>query len=104
MQQELKYEAFRMEAVRKSVENVCFDRCIPAPSSSLAVFAKALPDHIPGVQAEPSEVEQRTKYDLTNQEALCVDRCSWKYMMTAKICLNMLSKSKNIKDPQGGKM
>ena len=100
MQQELKFEAYRMETVRKTVERVCFERCIPAPSSAFAVLAKAAPDHLPLLQSPPSFEQQRAAHDLSPEEALCVDRCSWKYMATAKIVLTSLSKSSSLKSPE----
>ena len=100
MQQELKYEAYRMESVRKSVETTCFDRCIAPPAHAAAVLAKALPTHIPVVQATPTDAQRRTRFDLSDEEALCVDRCAWKYMLTAKIVLQTLAKAKFTKDPQ----
>jgi hypothetical protein len=104
MQQELKYEAYRMEAIRKAVETTCFDRCIPAPGNALEVLGKALPDKLPFIGTELTPEQQMQRYDLSESEAVCVDRCTWKYMMTAKICMATLNKSKNIKDPAQPKM
>ena len=95
MQPELKYEAYRMEAVRKSAESTCFDKCIPEPDLA-TIMVKGFTPSIGG----GSEVEKQRKYDLTENEALCIDRCSWKYMLTAKTILQTLAKTKNVKDPQ----
>lgn len=103
MQQEVKIEAYRMECVRKSVETACFDKCIPAPSNALAVLAKGMPHHVPFLQDGPDQDAVRTAHDLSSEEALCIDRCSWKYMLTAKIVLQTLNKAKHMKDPDAGK-
>ena len=100
MQQELKLEAFRMENVRKSVESTCFDRCVAAPQSGSAVVLNGLnPSSLFTTQ---NEAESKMKNDLTGDESLCLDRCAWKYMLTAKLILQTLSKAKNLKDPQQG--
>jgi hypothetical protein len=98
MQQELKYEAYRMESVRKSVETTCFDRCIPQPDP-VTIVAKGLnPANLLGL-ANTTEGEGMRRNDLTDNESLCIDRCSWKYMLTAKLILQSLAKAKHLKDP-----
>ncbi len=101
MQQELKMEAYRMEAVRKSVETTCFERCFPAPGLA-KVLSGALPEVKLGGSGSKSafeeEVARTSKYDLSDSEALCVDRCAWKYMQTAKICLRTLAKAQHVKE------
>ncbi len=103
MQQELKFEAFRIETLRKSVDTACFDRCVPAPANLSESLAFALPPRVPLLQSAPSEHEARAAADLSASEAVCIDRCAWKYMLTSKIVLQTLSKARNVKEPAAGR-
>ena len=94
MQQDLKFEAYRMEAVRKTAESVCFERCVERPAGVLATLRFALPTHVPLLQSAPDADAATRKSDLTDEQALCVDRCAWKFMQTSKIVTQSLTKAK----------
>lgn len=68
MQFEQKREAYRVETLLTGVLNKCFDQCV--------------------------KVNFMSEQDLTSEEALCIDMCSWKYMHTHKALEAALARSK----------
>ena len=67
MQHEQKQEAYRVEAQLTGMLDKCFPQCVKADFQS----AK----------------------ELTSDEALCVDLCSWKYFSTHKAIGSALARS-----------
>jgi hypothetical protein len=80
MQTEQKVEAYRVEALRTSIDDVCFNTCVANES---------WPTILKQMAAGTSQ-----PVDLTNVEAVCVDRCAWKYLEINKLVHKAFYKAK----------